>query len=270
MFCKQCGRELSPDARFCLHCGAPTSAATNISGQTPPDPLHTRLLPLLNDKLFLAICILVSVSFGLGLLGGTIEVLSLLFTIFLWILFSKGRKNEISVKQMRCVSGTLFAGFVVQIVGGSAAIFGGLMCAVAFLALDIGASWDMLVEEVESLGGTLTLDLPSFMTDSVLWLWLMVLIILVAGAVMLAAAILLNKRIHSYAKTLYMSANTGLQELPPVRTAAVCMVISGSLQAVSAAFNLLNGNFLGCIPPCCIALCMFFGRTLILKYLDTK
>ncbi len=270
MFCKQCGQALENETKYCPRCGTPTAAPAAPAAPAPGNPLLSSLLAMMKDKLFLVICILESAVCGLGLLTGSVPVLPVLFTVFLWLLYAKAGKGVVSAKFMRCVSGTVYAEYIVLLVAGILVVVCGLISAMAFLAMDINTNWTYIVQELESIGGSVTVDLPAFILDSAGWIWLLVLFLLVAGTAFTIVSVFLTRKIHGFAKALYLNAQAVVHRPLPIKTVCLCMVISGSLNIASAGLSLLSGQFLACLSPCCMALSMFFGRALILKYLHHK
>lgn len=120
MRCTNCGYNNDGDARFCKSCGFAMSFNQN--------PLAERILPLLKDDLFMALCILYSISVGFSLISGGMPVTRILMTIFLWLIFSQSRKETIASNYMRCISGTIFASYVIKwILCCIVALCGGLL-----------------------------------------------------------------------------------------------------------------------------------------------
>lgn len=86
------------------------------------NPAAERVGAALQDPLFFAICILVSITAGLSLLGGGMVPL-ILFTVFLWMVYSKAKKGMVSFKAIRNVSGTLFGCFISNFVVYACLVF---------------------------------------------------------------------------------------------------------------------------------------------------
>ena len=108
MKCYKCGNEVEEGREVC-----PVCEASVIN----PSPLASKMLSLFGDKMFLAMCVLLSVAAGIGVIsGGGFSVTTILFTIFLWLLYSDAKKSVVEVSKMRVISGTLFAQFVLSII----------------------------------------------------------------------------------------------------------------------------------------------------------
>ena len=76
MRCMNCGFESEDNFAFCQRCGA---AAPEIA---PENPAADRVFACLKDGLFLAVCILLTCSAALQLLGGGLPVIPILAAIF--------------------------------------------------------------------------------------------------------------------------------------------------------------------------------------------
>ena len=109
MKCTNCGFESISDFKFCENCGAPAPVLETAE----PQGAENRLLSVLKDKLFFVICILFSVSAATAIVNGGIPVFNILFTVFFWLVYSQAQKGIVSAKHLRCISGTVYANYVV-------------------------------------------------------------------------------------------------------------------------------------------------------------
>ncbi len=144
MFCRNCGTELDDGTAFCPRCGscqatnAPstennthydTQSNQNSQGyeqhganmppvdDTPIYSVHP-IVSTFSSGMFLALCtlLLIATVFSFNLI-------SLLLTIFCFLIYSTAKKGFVNVDNMRNVSGTLYAGKILAWVGFGFLIF---------------------------------------------------------------------------------------------------------------------------------------------------
>ena len=60
MKCNNCGNEILENSAFCTFCGSPLTSVE--ATDTPVSAVKEKILNIFKDKLFLALCILVSIS----------------------------------------------------------------------------------------------------------------------------------------------------------------------------------------------------------------
>ena len=117
MICNHCGYQANEDFAFCPNCGKSVNEGQQTAGENndqqtegqvfqnvsvQADFATQKALSLFKDSLFLVICILQSVATGLSLIGKSFPIIGILFTVFLWLIYSQSSKNIVSAKYMRC------------------------------------------------------------------------------------------------------------------------------------------------------------------------
>ena len=126
MKCNNCGFESEQEFNYCKQCGAPI----NI-GQVQPvslNPAADRILPALKDKLFLTMCILFSAACVLNMALDGIPAITILFTVFMWIVYADARKGIVNERHLRNISGTVYASYILgNVVSILFLVVGGLM-----------------------------------------------------------------------------------------------------------------------------------------------
>ena len=187
MRCPYCSCEITEsDVRFCPQCG---NALPQASEQAQPS--NQGWLSVVKDPLFLAICVLMSVSCVLAFAAENIPVITVLFVIFLWIVYAQGYKDEVSASSLRCLSGTVFAEYVIGWVSVAA-------LAVLGLAFMVSPAEMIAKYNLKSLG------IP--MLDNLVDALAIVGVILLVSAVAVA---LINwfgvRKIHRLAKSAYQN-----------------------------------------------------------------
>ena len=129
MICKNCNQQCADTDVFCSNCGATLEKETAAPASEPVvsepvvsqpvisnevNPVVQKWQQIFSHSLFLVMAILVSCSAVFSLFSGSVKVIPILFTIFFWILFASAKKNEVSAKQIRWVSGTIYAQKIVN------------------------------------------------------------------------------------------------------------------------------------------------------------
>lgn len=71
-----------------------------------------RVLEALEDNLFLILCILLTASCAIEVMNRSLPVLQVLFAVFLWIIYSKATQGEVDVSNLRHISGTVYAEYI--------------------------------------------------------------------------------------------------------------------------------------------------------------
>ena len=267
MKCNNCNFETEQDFVYCPNCGAAhtenSNSETNFETAEPVSitPAADRILSVLKDNLFLAVCILVSASAVLSILSATLPVLSILFTIFLWLVYAGGKKGIADAKYLRYVSGTVFAGYVINFVLAGLIIFAGLLCGLIFGALGSSSLFDDILSQTEFSGLA-----GLFISASGVVLFFLFAAI---GAAYLVLNLLGMRKIHSLAKTTYQSIDCGVLNLPDANSARVWLLVFGICTAVTALFS-LAGDATAALSSGCDAAAMIISSVLINKYLKPQ
>ncbi len=129
MKCLNCGFENQESVVFCQGCGAQLESEQISVSEAVIDSAPAAnyaadwVLSLFKDKLFLVLCILYSIMTAMNL-----SIIGVLITVFMWLCFANAKKNIVNVDHMRCLSGTLFARYILNYaVAGLLVILSGLL-----------------------------------------------------------------------------------------------------------------------------------------------
>lgn len=235
MKCGICGFTNAPQETVCLNCGQPLPVERL-------DDAPSQVLRALRDGMFLAICILITVAAGLKVLAGDgFDVIYTLLTVFLWLTYTQAQKGIADSKHLRCISGTVYANYVITFVAAVLVAVLGSVLALALAALGGNTNqWngllDMLGEDV--LGGL-----------SQVMLGLAGGVLLLVSAVVSIGMIVVNifsmRYIHRFAKSLYQSVDNGVLRLQHSRAAKIWLFVSGGILSLSAVVALCSAQLIG-------------------------
>lgn len=244
MKCEYCGFENEKDFSFCPNCGAAAHTAAPAEASVSPlpeNPAAEKVLQALKDPLFLVLCILISASCVLGLLSGGSDILSILFTVFLWLTYAKARNHIADVSHLRSVSGTVYAQYIVVNVVSILLIVVGVIVGLVLSVLDGDAAFmNELLYEAQLDAETLALF--NELSAAVIGL-VFLLVFVVIGVVMLVVNLFSNRYIHRFAKSVYQSIASGTLALKHTKTAYGWLIAFGVFSGVSLLGDLSSGNF---------------------------
>lgn len=241
MKCTQCGFEQELDFRFCPTCGAEQPSAAACAAEAVPasipavqtDTPVAPILSALKDSLFFLICILVTGNAVLNLGNGGLPVLEILFSVFLWLTYAKAKKDVVDPGHLRCVSGTVYASYVVtNVVAICCIVCGALVFLFAGSAAFGTAFWAELLNELDLAADTEILFLAEEMGG--LFLVVFGVIFLLVGVLVLVLNILSTRKIHRFAKSVYQAAQGSTAGLVHAKTAGTWLLVMGILCAISS------------------------------------
>ncbi len=287
MKCKNCGFERTEDFKFCPNCGqssleaeqtqnpAPDSEQaqkTDFSGEqaipaqpiTLQSPMAERMLSLFKDSFFLVLCILQSAALLFEFCCSNFSVLGILFTIFLWLIYAQSKNNITDIKNMRSISGTIFAKYVINwVVCGIFAFFGILLTAfysvLSVYGIDI---MNMLRDKLDNFGGKYYGFLVRNLSVGVI---LIGIIFIIAAIVVAVINVFATRSIHRFAQSVYQSSENSAIPIVKKNTAQSWFLVIGILKGISAFFA-LSGNAFGFLTAGCSAAVYVFAYLLIKKY----
>ncbi len=244
MKCVNCGFENAANAKFCAKCGSGLPEQANTAGEANGivGPAQ-KALEMFKDNLFLVLCILLSVSTVLGFTVGSVNVIAILFTVFLWLIFAKARSNRVEVSNMRCVSGTVFAQFVmgwvaVGFLALSAVIF--LIIGAAASATDTSELMSEIMSEAQIYGSAAVMDFMAELAEISLSTVFIVLAVIMSAAIIIVILvnIFFTRPMHLFAKSFYQSVSFGRYCIVKLKAAKVAMLVLAVLGALSALGSL--------------------------------
>lgn len=266
MKCNNCGNEILENSAFCTFCGSPLTSVE--ATDTPVSAVKEKILNIFKDKLFLALCILVSISTVFSIANSNIPLLLILFTIFLWLIYAKSTKNTVDIKNMRCVSGTVFASYVINWVAIGLLGFVTVIGAIITLAIGSTAEFENTVNRILSeydfsvngFDSLLALTTGSIMIIAVV-AFIMLLVICVIAAIVNIFGV---RSIHKFAKSLYISAEIDNFFIEKLNAAKSWLLVFGIFTCISALPCI--DNFRAFITNGCLGVAYILAYILIKKH----
>lgn len=262
MKCISCGFESQENFAFCPNCSAPAVQEAQIV-----NPAENVILGALKDKLFLVICILMSVTTVLSFAGGGVPVLNILFTVFLWLTYAQATKNIADPKHIRGLSGTVYANYVITyVVCGIVFVCGALVALVFGVLAGNAEVYGALMNELGSLDEVTQNIVVLILSASG---WIITLICAIISGVAVLFNILATRKIHRFTKSVYKSLEQCTLNIEKADAAKNWLLVFGIFGAVSAASALMSGNIIGAASSGCTAVAEILSYVLIGKYLTS-
>lgn len=262
MKCENCGFEYDEAVGNCPNCNGVVAEHVSVN------PAADKVLGMLKDSLFLVICILVSVSCVFSLSTGGVPLIQILIAVFLWIAFAQGSKGFADSSQLRNISGTIYANYVLtNIAVISFLVLGSLLGLAWHVITDIAVAEGLIDELVDIIGADYTYLVENLFNISGT---------LVAGVVVgiSVAFLLINvlgfRKIHRLAKSVYQSVDFCVPNFENVKGAKNWMIVFAVLELISSASGFFNGQANAAITSGCLGVCYILGNILISKYLTDK
>ena len=254
MKCYKCGNEIGEGFEVCPICATPVVVTTS--------PVANKVLTVFRDDLFIAICVLLSVSCGATIFSGNgVPLTSLLAMIFLWITYSKSRHGIIDVKNMRCVSGVVYAEYIIMnvcaiILSACGITLGATLSVIGNNSLYLKSFADAMTANVYGLAFTLTETIAVGMG------WLIAGLFIFIGAIILLISFFAWKKLHSFVKSVYVGVQNGGQT--PVVNAKIAKTwlwVFGIFSAIGSLGSL--PNVLAFVAGGCSAAAYIIGAILV-------
>lgn len=276
MKCNYCQFEHPEPFSFCPACGCDNR--TPATQNTAAD----KMLPVLKSKLFLVLCILSSAACFFSLINDSFSVVQVLITVFHWIVYSKARKGTVDAKQLRNVSGAVFANYVINYVLAGIFIFAGIIFGiVCFISPSFPDLYNSFMEGFNSAfegSGINPDEFAGILADMGVTLEVLIsmlgVLMLIVFTVIGIALIILNalgiKKLHRFAKSVYKSVENGVWEPCNINAAYGWLIALSVLSGISAFSSVASGDFLGFISNGLDASVTVLSVILIKKHLISR
>ena len=257
MKCINCEYEHEEAFEYCPVCG------TSMGGG-----FADRVRAVVGSGAFLAICILITAATALSMLAGMFDVVDILLTIFLWLAYGAAKKGTGLGDGLRRVSGTVYAMYIIVNVASIIV----MVCGVILAALSPMLT-NLPLEEYEGeimsmLEMPAELELPELAGAGVGFILVTFGIAFVlVGAVFLVFNLLSTKKIHKFAKSLYMSVNSGTAALEKVSAAKNWLMVFGVFGAISAVSS-ISGDIASAVASGCGAAAAIIASVLCREFAE--
>lgn len=258
MKCANCGYENEQDYASCPSCGAAVSSS----------PAAGKILCALRDPLFLVVCILLSAACLLSLTVGDVPLINILITVFLWLTYAQSRKGVADAHHLRSVSGALYAQYIIYYVAAGLVLVVGLICAVAFGVL--GASMESFVSALLTAAAGEGSYIPLAGMLSSVSSFVILITCVIVSAIMVVVNIFTTRYLHGFARSVYMSVESGSLALKHVTAAKVLLFIYGGSSALGCLSSLGGGDLMGFLSGGAGGACAIIAGLLIRKYLTAE
>ena len=278
MKCYNCGYESPDDFSFCSECGAAQSTANQsgaasevtytspynagTSNNTPQVP-GVRVLTALKDSLFLILCIVYSAGTLFSLINGDFSVIGILMTIFLWLTYANAQKGVASRENLRCISGTVFASYVINYVIAGSVAFVGLVVMI-FGTGGSGFLADIIRFVFKEAGFGFH---DGFMSRFIAGAAMIFGAVLIIGAAIVAVINYFSTRsIHLFVQSVYRNDGGVQIGISNANTARIWLMVLGILEAVGAVSALFGKDAMQFIASGAGAAAKIIGSIMIEKY----
>ncbi len=255
MKCPFCNYEDENHFTSCPRCGLTQKHEKKEDGKSP-------VLSALRDNMFLVMCILVSASCLASLSFGGLPLISILLTVFLWLVFAASRHGVADAEHLRSVSGTIYADYVLT----SVLFWLNIVLAVIMVVLWLFFPY-ILTQLGETLDALPLYDIAGLMGLVSSRVIVMTVISTAFDIVLLLLSVLGLRRIHRFVRSLYKSLKSDDSQIEFATDASKWFIALAVVNAVSAARSMLGLDVWGFAADGCIAAAMIVASLLIRKYL---
>lgn len=271
MKCPHCEFERDTAFSFCPMCGK-SSTREEVPTAVCPTP---RILNLIKDDLFLALCILLTVGVGCSLLYSGLNLVFLLITIFAWLTYAGSKKNIVEHKHIRVISGSVYATYIINnILAIISAVCGVFYIIAIFIPALLGniAPEELFNSNSLNTEGYGLMGLIPFTAIALLWALAMVIgfILIIFAIVILVLNVAGIKKIHRLIKSIYQSAEVGEENIIGANKVGGWLITFAVISILSSIFWISNGNIFGLITEGCFAAVYLIFYILISRYFKAK
>ena len=197
------------------------------------------IVSALQSSLFLVICILTSAGCGIEILNEQVSIIHVLLTIFLWLVYADGRRGIVNAKNLRCISGTVFASYVVNYIRFALIAAAGVLIGLFTFLKGSSDIWSLLLDKLEIDFIPKILITASNLLITILGVFIAVICVGVA-----IVGIVLNRigyrKLHKFAQMIYLSADSEEPIFYHAFQVRIWTMVFAVLYYISAAFSFVR------------------------------
>ncbi len=246
MKCEVCGYTSSTNFQFCKYCGAPAPDKTFINHPNP------KTLLSIKSGLFLAICILFTASSILN----PFNIINVICTIALWLIYANGRKNIINPTHIKILSGCTFATEIIMIIEGIGVIlFSSIFTISAIIVPFADTSTPTYSDSYYSSSSS-----ADSSTIGIIVFLILGISLFIAGIVIIILSFTTLHPTHKFIKSLYNGIENGVEDVHNPKKARIALIVIAIL------------SIIGLLAPFVIVLIPFYGlifMVYLIPYLAT-
>ena len=261
MQCNKCGYESQQHFPYSPQCGdgpQPEAVSQNTAAMT--------VLAALKDNLFLVLCILMSTSCIFSIAADSLPLLNILTTVFLWMVYTQSRKDIVDIAQLRNVSGTIYAQYVINIVLAIIFLVAGVFCAVALSSITDSAEFLEFLRQIFEADEAI---LPIAESLAAVSGSILMMIFVIAAFLIGIINFFSIRYIHRFAKSVYQSVQTGVLDLKHVSATRGWLIVFAVCSGISTLSTMGSGLVYTLSGAAGCATCIIAVK-LIDKYLTDK
>lgn len=236
MICNNCGQTVPDGIKSCPHCGTTyiyTSEPVNAApfNSAAENPVVKKFNAVFSDKLFLAAGVLIAVKTGISFLLGSVDVISLLFAIFLLITYFKAKNGALTSDHLRYTSGCVFAKVILNWVCVGLFAVGAIL-----LTLCAGLLYFTFMESAAYSADAFSASMDTFLP--VLYFGCAVIYFILAVGLAISNLIFYRPA-HKFAKALYTDYQNGVLREYNAKKISVWLMVMAIANLVIMVFTIL-------------------------------
>ena len=241
MICNNCGKTVLDGIESCPYCGTTyiyTSEPVNAAqfnaapfNSAAENPVVKKFNAVFSDKLFLAAGVLIAVKTGISFLLGSVDIISLLFAIFLLITYSKAKNGALTPDHLRYTSGCVFAKVILNWV--CVGLFA--VCAVLFMLFS-GLIRFTFMESAAYSADAFSTGMETFLP--VLYIGCAVIYLILAAGLAISNVVFYQPA-HKFAKALYTDYQNGVLREYNAKKISVWLMVMAIASLVMMVFTIL-------------------------------
>ena len=258
MKCPYCSHKLDQTLDLCPYCKASLkNTAITL------DAREDKIIIALKSKLFLAICILSTLSFVLPIFKANFPVFDLLYTIFLWRAYIAADSYSSVKNRVKTISGMVYAEYVVTCVVSIIMLVLGLITAflISVMATDNFSNLMDIMSQLDYGFISLFLKLGVIQKTPALFFALLFVGI---SLVTLIPNLIWRIKIHYFLKSTHQSIDDKYVKIEYAKEAKNALII---LSVISLVISILiSKSIISFVGELCNATTYILGAILINKY----